>query len=367
MFEKVLGKKNSIQRSLIIDFIIAIAIVLIVSIIGFYLFINKQAVEKLIQINVNTVEEILLIIRRGIFLLILNTIIISVIIMKIAAKKMLDPIKQLTEATKKVASGDFSIKLETKRADEVGKLTNNFNKMVTELGSIECLQKDFIDNVSHEIKTPITSIQGFAELLEDENLSEEERREYSNIIKEESNRLLNLSTNILKLSKLQNQNRITNKDQIDVADQIRKAISLLEPKWNKKEIIFNVSLEKKYFYGDEELIFQIWINLIDNAIKFSKQKGRIDIILKEKENSIEIKIKDYGIGMDEEEKNRIFTRFYQIDRSHSEKGSGLGLAIVKRIIELSNGKIEVESKENFGTTMIVNLPLEKKTNKILIE
>lgn len=367
MFEKVLGKKNSIQRSLIIDFIIAIAIVLIVSIIGFYLFINKQAVEKLIQINVNTVEEILLIIRRGIFLLILNTIIISVIIMKIAAKKMLDPIKQLTEATKKVASGDFSIKLETKRADEVGKLTNNFNKMVTELGSIECLQKDFIDNVSHEIKTPITSIQGFAELLEDENLSEEERREYSNIIKEESNRLLNLSTNILKLSKLQNQNRITNKDQIDVADQIRKAISLLEPKWNKKEIIFNVSLEKKYFYGDEELIFQIWINLIDNAIKFSKQKGRIDIILKEKDNSIEIKIKDYGIGMDEEEKNRIFTRFYQIDRSHSEKGSGLGLAIVKRIIELSNGKIEVESKENFGTTMIVNLPLEKKTNKILIE
>lgn len=369
MFEKVLGKKKSIQRSLIISMFIAIGIVLVLSIIGFYLFVDNQTAEKLIQINIDSsekVKEILSIMRRGIFIFCLNTIIISFIFMKIASKKMLQPIQQLKEATKKVAAGDFSVKLESQREDEIGELTTNFNEMVKDLGSIECLQKEFIDNVSHEIKTPITSIQGFAQLLEDDKLTNEERKEYSNIIKEESNRLLNLSTNILKLSKLQNQNKITQKEQIDIAEQIRKAINLLEPKWNKKELIFNVSMEKKYFYGDEELIFQIWINLIDNAIKFSKQNGKIDITLEEKNDKLEIKIKDSGIGMDEEHRKRIFSRFYQIDKSHSEEGNGLGLAIVKRIIELSNGEIGVESQENIGTTVIVRLPVEKEINKILI-
>jgi len=238
--------------------------------------------------------------------------------------------------------------------------------MVKDLGSIESLQKEFVDNVSHQIKTPISSIQGFAELLEEDNLSKEERKEYTSIIKEESNRLLNLTTNMLKLSKLQNQSRITNKEQIDIAEQIRKNISLLEPKWKEKEIVFNISLEEKYFYGDGELTFQAWGNLIENAIKFSKPHGKIDISLKEKENWIEIKIKDNGIGMSEDEKKRIFTRFYQIDKSHSEQGSGLGLAIVKRIIELSKGTIDVESQKDIGTTITVNLPIEKEKSEVLV-
>jgi len=369
MFEKIFGKKKSIQRGLIKDIIIAIVLVLIASTIGFYLLINNQAVEKLVQINVTTNEEtreIITIIRRTVLLLFLNTVVISVVIVRITAKKMLQPIKRLTAATKKVAAGDFSIRLETHREDEVGELTNNFNEMVKDLGSIESLQKEFVDNVSHEIKTPITSIQGFSQLLRAENLSKEERNEYVDIIEEESNRLLNLSTNMLKLSKLQNQNRITNKEQIDIAEQIRKTLSLLEPKWREKEIVFNIGLQEKYFYGDEDLIFQVWVNIIDNAIKFSKKKGKIDISIKEKENWIEIKIKDYGIGMNEEEKKRIFTRFYQIDKSHSAKGSGLGLAIVKRIIELSKGRIEVDSQKDIGTTITVNLPIEKEQSEVLV-
>jgi len=277
---------------------------------------------------------------------------------------MLLPIKKISGAAKKVAAGDFSIKLETYREDEIGELTNNFNDMVKDLGSIESLQKEFVDNVSHEIKTPITSIQGFAQLLRDDNISKEEKNEYIDIIEEESNRLLNLSTSMLKLSKLQNQNKITNAEQIDISEQIRKALSILEPKWREKEIVFNISMENKYFYGDEDLIFQVWINLLENAIKFSEQKGKIDIILKEKDNWIEIVIKDYGIGMDEEEKKKVFTRFYQIDKSHSGKGSGLGLAIVKRIIELSKGEIKIESEKNMGTTIIIKLPIEK--NEVLI-
>ena len=238
--------------------------------------------------------------------------------------------------------------------------------MVKELGKVEVIQKDFINNVSHEIKTPISSIQGFAKLLEDENLPEAERKEYAEIIIEESNRLLNLSTNILRLSKIQNQGKIVRKDHINITEQLRKAIAVLENKWNEKSLTFNISAKDVYYDGDEELTFQVWMNLIDNAIKFSKQNGKITIDVKEENDEVVVKIKDNGMGMSKEEQERIFTRFYQIDKSHSQEGSGLGLSIVKSIIDLSGGKIEVESKENSGTTFTIKLPIEKENNKIII-
>lgn len=269
---------------------------------------------------------------------------------------------------KKQLLGEYDIELETKREDEIGEVTHNFNKMIKELQSTENLQTEFINNVSHEIKTPISSIEGFAKLLKEKDLSDEEREEYSNIIIEESERLTNLTGKMLKLSKLHNQDRITNKQEILVAEQIRRAISLLEPKWAEKDIKINVSLEECCFLGDEELIFQVWVNLLDNAIKFSKQNGKIDVKVLNKNGYINIIIRDYGVGMPEAEVEKIFERFYQIDKSHSEEGCGLGLAIVKRIIELSEGTIEVGSKENQGTTVKVMLPLyNAKNNKIIIE
>ena len=363
-------KRKSLKKSVIIDFIVAVAITLIASIIGFYLFVNNQTLNELVQINVDNQEdtqEIISIIKRSIIILFVNTLMISIVLMKITDKKMLNPIKQITDATKKVASGDFSIKLESDRQDEVGELTDNFNQMVTELGSIESLQKDFIDNVSHEIKTPINSIQGFAELLRDEKLSKQEKKEYIDIIEEETNRILKLSNNMLKLSKLQNQKRISNKEQIAIAEQLRKTITLLEPNWKEKELKFNLNIKEKYVFGDEDLLSQVWINLIENAIKFSEPKSKINISMTEKESELEVKIQDFGMGIDNDEKEKIFTRFYQIDKSHSQTGSGLGLAIVKRIIDLSNGTIEVISKKGNGTTMIVKLPIENNSNKIVIE
>ena len=333
MFEKIFGKRRSIRRSLVIDFIIATVIVVIISIGGFSLFVSNVAAEKLIQINASSpeqIKEILTILRRGAALLAFSTIIIGEIVMRLASKKMLKPIQQITEATQKVASGNFNVELKTERKDEIGELTENFNKMVKDLKSIECLQKEFIDNVSHELKTPITSIQGYAKLLEDGNLSEEERKEYVRIITEESNRLSNISSNILKLSKLQNQNKITKKDYINVTEQIRKTIVLLENKWKDKELSFNIIGKEEYLYGDEELIFQIWMNLLDNAIKFSNIDGTIDIYLSQSSNMLEVKIVDNGIGMNEEEKKRIFTRFYQIDKSHSQEGSGLRIINSKK-------------------------------------
>lgn len=369
--QKIFGKRNSMQRSLMRSFIIALVLVAILTIIEFSVLVVPTMQDKLIEINIHDKEQIdslVYITRKICGFAILNIVIISAVLVRINLKNIFRPIEQINEATKKVALGEYDIELETKREDEIGELTNNFNKMTRGLKSTENLQKEFINNVSHEIKTPVSSIEGFAKFLKDKNLTDEEREEYANIIIEEAKRLENLTGKILKLSKLNNQEIITNKQEIEVAEQIRKAISLLEPKWSKKDIKINVSLEEKIFLGDEDLIFQVWVNIIDNAIKFSNEGESIDIKVYEKDSNINVEIKDHGIGMKEEELEKVYDRFYQIDRSHSKEGSGLGLAIVKRIVELSEGKIEIKSKENKGTIVIVKLPVtSEKNNKIIIK
>ena len=359
LFTKIFGKKKSIQRRIIKTAILYILIVIAIAAFLFYVFVQRSINIKLIEINEQqgqSIKDLLNISSRSIRVSIVSILLITIALMQNISRKIVNPIKKITDATKKVASGDFTIELETKRDDEIGELTHNFNKMVKELNSIECLQKDFINNVSHEIKTPISSIQGFAKLLEADDLSKEERKEYAEIIKEESDRLLYLSTNILKLAKLENQERIMNKTKFNIAEQIRRTISVLEPKWKEKNIKFNVSLKEQEFLGEKDLMYQVWMNIIENSIKFSKQDGQIDVKMKTNQDSIIVEIKDYGIGMEEEEAKKIFDRFYQIDKSHTKPGAGLGMTIAKRIVELSGGKIEVTSKLNENTTFIVTLP-----------
>lgn len=180
MFEKIFGKKGSIQRKLLIEFIITIILVEIFSVLGYYIFVHNEAAQ-IVEINLNQSDELKnlsSVIRRSLFIIIMNTIAISAIIIRLATKKMMEPLEKMIEATKKVADGNFEVRMETKRKDEIDDLVMNFNQMVKELGRTELLQKNFIDNVSHEIKTPINSIQGFAKLLDDDNLSKEERKEY---------------------------------------------------------------------------------------------------------------------------------------------------------------------------------------------
>ena len=368
MFERIIGRKKSIQRELVIEFVITIVLVVIFSILGFYIFVNQEA-TKIIEINIagkEDLKQILSILRRSIIIILLNTIIISTAIIKISSKKILNPLEKMISASKKVASGDFDVRLETTKNNETAEFVKNFNYMVKQLGKTELLQKDFIDNVSHEIKTPINSIQGFAKLLDDDNLSKEDRKEYISIIEEETNRLLKLSNNTLKLAKLQHQDKIINKTKVNLTEQIRKVLALLEPKWSKKGLNISISYDNVFFEGDEDLLFQVWTNLIDNAIKFSKEKGKIDIKLEEKEDKIIVMIKDNGIGMDKEAIDRIFSRFYQVDISHSGEGSGLGLSIVKKIVKLSGGNIKIESKVDEGTNITIELPVDKKNKNIIL-
>lgn len=295
--------------------------------------------------------------RFRIALVLLSILLLSCLILALASNRMLKPILKLTAATQQVAKGDFDVEVNIHSRDEIGILIKNFNQMAKELGRMEYLQKDFIRNVSHEFKTPIASIQGFAKLLQAETLSPEERNEFSGIILEETERLSRLSSNILRLSKLENQNELTSKKEFLLDEQIRSVIVLLEHKWSQKKLDFNIKMKKTTCMGDEELLQQVWINLIENAIKFSNQGGCISISVTQTENHIEVEITDNGAGMDEETRQRIFERFFQGNASHSIEGSGLGLSIVKRILALSNGEIQVKSSLNHGTSFLVKLPL----------
>lgn len=311
--------------------------------------------DETIKISVRK-QDVFEVFRFRIALVLLSILLLSCVILALASNRMLKPILKLTAATQQVAKGEFDVEVNIQSHDEIGLLIKNFNQMTRELGRMEYLQKDFIRNVSHEFKTPISSIQGFAKLLQDETLPPEQRREFSEIILEETERLSRLSTNILRLSKLENQNELTSKKAFLLDEQIRSVIVLLEHRWSQKALVFSIEMRKTICIGDEELLQQVWINLIENAIKFSRHGGRISVSVNQTEEHIEVEIADNGVGMDEETKLRIFERFYQGNDSHDTEGSGLGLSIVKRIIELSDGEIQVKSSLNQGTLFLVKLP-----------
>ncbi|HBL05783.1 MAG TPA: sensor histidine kinase [Clostridium sp.] len=296
---------------------------------------------------------------RAFFLTITSLIIstvIATIISGIASKRILRPIRTLSKATEEVAKGNFSVKIGIPKDYEFSLLAKNFNKMVHELSSIETLRNDFVSNVSHEIKTPIASIQGFAKLIQDKNLDDDERSEFTDIIISESSRLSKLTSNILKLSKLENQEVITGKAEFALDEQIRCAILIMEPEWSEKGIDLDIDLDKVSIIGNEDLLQQVWLNIIGNAIKFTEKGGTIGIKLMDLKDKIVIKVSDNGVGMNEETQRHIFDKFYQGDKSHLSKGNGLGLSLVKRIIELCDGEIKVRSKLYYGTTFTIGLP-----------
>ncbi len=309
------------------------------------------------------IEKIKIIINLYNFLIVFFSITFALIIVTITGEKILRPIRELNKATKKVSQGDFSIELPIvgNKEDEFNILIDSFNKMTKELANMSMLHKDFISNVSHEFKTPISSIQGFATVLLNSELTEEQK-EYAQIITDEATRLSKLTTNILKLTKLENQIIITDKQYFYLDEQIRYVILLLQNEWSKKSISFNIELSKINYFGNQELLQQVWLNLIGNAIKFSNINGEITIKCYIDNKNIIVIILDNGIGMNEQTINHIFDKFYQGDKSHSSEGNGLGLPLAKRIIELCDGNIKVNSTIEKGSKFIIKLPLEDKND-----
>lgn len=269
---------------------------------------------------------------------------------------ILNPVKKLNIAMTKVSKGNFKERVETKsKIEEIKNLYDSFNLMVKELESTEILQTDFVSNVSHEFKTPINAIEGYITLLDDDNLTIEQK-EYLKKIAYNTNRLTELIKGILLLSKIENQAIETNKENFRLDEQIRQAIVSLEIKWTKKNIDLDIDMDSITYQGNESLLMHVWVNLIDNAIKFSPENEKIKITLKEKNNQIIFTVSDYGKGITDKDKVHIFDKFYQGDASHNAEGNGLGLPLAKKIITLNDGKINVKNNQTKGCTFEVILP-----------
>ena len=269
----------------------------------------------------------------------------------------------IIQALEKIAAGDFSIRLDDQFRDNqiVGGLADSVNKMALELDQMENLRQEFISNVSHEIQSPLTSIRGFAQALENDQLNTNERHHYLSIIEAESTRFTRITEGLLKLASLEAERARLEPKPYRLDQQIRNLILTCEPQWLDKAINMHVSLEEIEITADEDLLSQVWINLIHNSIKFTPHGGRVSVDLHLQDRQIEFKITDTGIGISEEDQVRVFERFFKADKSRtrSNGGSGLGLSIAKKIIEMHRGTIGVESKLDKGTTFTVSLPMQK--------
>lgn len=285
------------------------------------------------------------------------SIIIGTFLSFIIGKNFLNPIKEMISATKKIADGDFSVRVsETKFPKEMNLLSRSFNTMADELGSTEMFRNDFINNFSHEFKTPIISISGFAKQLKTPGLTDDQRDEYADIIIAESRRLTTMASNILLLTKYENQQIVTGKTDFYLDEQIRKCILYLEKEWSEKNIDFDLDLEEIKYNFNEDMLSHVWLNILNNAIKFSPENGKITVKCINDISDVMVIISDEGIGMDDETRRHIFDKFYQGDTSHTAQGNGLGLSLAKRVVDLCDGKISVKSRPGAGTTFCIRLP-----------
>lgn len=287
-----------------------------------------------------------------------SSIVVGTVISKFAGRNPLKAISAMSEATKEVAKGNFEVKLaENSRIDELQEMARNFNIMTKDLAGIEMLRNDFVENVSHEFKTPLSAIEGYATLLQRKGLSEDKKEEYTRKILYNTKRLSSLSSNILLLSQLENQEIGIQKELFCLDEQIREVILALEEQWSEKQLELEIDLDSANYLGNKDLLIHVWQNILGNAIKYVSTSGMIRILLRREQDCLKIHIADNGTGMSEEVQRRVFEKFYQGDHSHSAQGNGLGLALAKRIVDLHSGSIAVSSIEGKGTTFTVSLPV----------
>jgi len=262
------------------------------------------------------------------------------------------------EALNRISRGDFNISIAIHEHDPFSEVAESVNKMARELSGMEVQRQDFISNVSHEIQSPLTSISGFAALLKSDSLTKQQREHYIDVIETESKRLSKLSDNLLKLSALESENVPLQLCDFRLDKQIENAILMLEPQWIKKNIDIDSEFEKISIHADEDLLGQVWINLIHNAVKFTSESGLIKIKLYHNDSQIVFHIIDNGVGISKEDQIHIFERFFKVDKSRDRSlgGNGLGLSLCKKIIELHRGQITLESELGKGTKFIISLP-----------
>ena len=296
---------------------------------------------------------------KVILFMFLISLIIGGITVFFSSRLPLKPINEIINKMNRLAAGDFKTRLkfgDTMSAHPAAKeFAESFNTMAQELENTEILRNDFINHFSHEFKTPLLSIVGFANLLETDDLTEEQRIQYARTIQEESLRLSAMASNVLNLTKVENQAILTNVTRFNLSEQIRSAILLLEEKWVSKNMDLQLDFDEVPIEANEEMLKEVWINLIDNAVKFAPRCGTLAVEITEAEKTLLVRISNTGSEIPSEKQEKIFSKFYQADESHATQGNGLGLAIVKRIVDLHHGSIGVSSNDEI-TTFTVTLP-----------
>ena len=342
-------RKEKIKFSLRTRLTVFVGAVVLVSILISF------GISKLLEWLLPTSTSIPLLIQLNIF-----SLVIALLATHFLSKMFFDPIKELRLGMQKIADGNFDTRLETKsNSEEIQELFAGFNMMAGELGATEILQTDFVSNVSHEFKTPINAIEGYTMLLQSTENIDETENEYIEKILFNTRRLSSLVSNILLLSKLENQSIQTHREKYALDEQIREDILALESLWEPKNIEFDVELDAVRYYGNKNVLHHVWSNLLSNAIKFSPNDGIIKMRLFKENKRIVFIIEDSGPGLSEEAKKHLFDKFYQADTSHKEEGNGLGLALVKNIISLCDGEISAENIESGGCRFTVTLPINQ--------
>ncbi|MDH6353356.1 MULTISPECIES: cell wall metabolism sensor histidine kinase WalK [Brevibacillus] len=289
---------------------------------------------------------------------------LSLMFILIFTRYLVRPIQKLSQATKKLAEGEYEIQLDISRRDEIGELAANFAQMTESLKQLDDMRQEFVSNVSHEIQSPLASIQGFSQAIRSGGMPEAQKAEYLAIIEEESRRLSSLSKQLLTLASLDKETGLYEPSEYRLDEQLRQVVLLLERQWQQKKLELELELPDTLVTADKQLFNQVWINLLSNSIKFTPPHGTIFVSIRQSPD-IAVIIRDTGIGISEEERQHIFERFYKGDKSRNREatGSGLGLAIVQKIVQVAKGSIEIDSQTGVGTTIKVTLPAQERPRK----
>lgn len=346
-------RKQRFELTLLVSLIIFLIMFLSVTfsaLVG-YLLIHYNIIS-IMQIDINSPFRVILI-------MMVNSWIFGAIFAYLLSRFPLQPVNYFISQMNELTKGNFKTRLKKMPVlpnhPTVLEVTESFNKLAEELENTEMLRSDFINNFSHEFKTPIVSISGFAKLLKRGDLTEEQKKEYIDIIEEESLRLASMATNVLNMTKVENQTILTDVTTFNVSEQIRNCFLLLESKWQNKEIDFDLDFDEVEIEGNEEMLKHVWLNLIDNAIKFTNKNGIIEFHINESQNDISVSVLNTGSEIPEDQQKKIFNKFYQVDQSHSTQGNGIGLAVVKSVVDLHKGNVSVRSQDN-ATMFTVTLP-----------
>lgn len=285
------------------------------------------------------------------------------IVFLIVADIIVKPISRLTKVTDELAKGNYKVRVNYEGKDEISSLYASFNQMAVRLAKQETIRQQFISDVSHEFQTPLTAISGFATILKNENLTDEQRQKYADIILFNSNRLSHLSKNMLQLTLLDGEDTSLDKSEFPLIEQLNRVIEMEDNAALSKDIEIEFIHPKKEFIieADESRMEQVWINLLSNAIKYTNEHGVVTVEVRRTPTELQVRFEDTGVGMSQDAISHIFERFYRQDKSRTIEGNGLGLSIVKRIIDLHHYKIDVESQEDVGSVFTVYIPYEMFT------